>query len=85
MIADNTVFVSAWNLNWTKFYNLRYVQRGVRHATQLGEAADKLVTQCDTLLEKLDDMWSITECELYERGYRKSRQENLAKTVLLDV
>jgi hypothetical protein len=60
---------------------LAYVQRGVRHATMLGGVADKLIDQCDTLLEKLDDMWSVTENELFDRGQREHRQQELEGTV----
>lgn len=37
--------------------------------------------QADTLLEKLDDMWGITEAELHERAYSLKREKILADKV----
>lgn len=60
---------------------LSYVQRASKKALALQNQADKLIAQANTLLERLDDMWGVTESELYERKYVQERQKELASKV----
>mmetsp|Transcript_18550 Transcript_18550/g.46280 ORF Transcript_18550/g.46280 Transcript_18550/m.46280 type:complete len:524 (+) Transcript_18550:443-2014(+) len=60
---------------------LAYVQRASRRALSLQAQADRLIQQADMLLERLDDMWGITEAELHERDFSRKRQKELSHKV----
>eukprot|EP00397_Hematodinium_sp_SG-2012_P035415 GEMP01038094.1.p1 GENE.GEMP01038094.1~~GEMP01038094.1.p1 ORF type:complete len:215 (+),score=45.15 GEMP01038094.1:985-1629(+) len=56
---------------------ISYVQRTVRGAIALHICVEKVIDRLDIILERLDDLWGMTEAEILERDCKQTRMDKL--------
>jgi len=56
---------------------ISYVQRAMNKALNLHERIERVIDSIDIILERLDDLWGITEADIFDRQLQAERMKKL--------